>query len=70
MKASLPAVGRADGGVHRVPALTVALDPAVRKLDPRPLLGFGDEAHLDLARAAGIGLDRPVERDVPAEHEP
>jgi hypothetical protein len=33
-----PAVRRPDGGVHRLPALTVALDLAVLELDPRPIL--------------------------------
>src|SRR5207244_11447845 len=61
---------RADRGAHPRPAVAVALEVAVRELDAGPVGRLRDEADLYLARLLGVGLDLPVEVDVPAEDEP
>src|SRR4030081_1238479 len=45
----------------------MAVEIAVLELDPGALWGLGDEAHLDLAGPAGVGLDLPLRADVPGK---
>src|SRR5438046_607908 len=64
-----PAAGRADGIAHLLPAIAVAVQLAVFEVDARASVTFGREANLNLAGPLEVGLDLPLEVDVPAEHE-
>src|SRR5579871_5957231 len=68
--AEAPAVGRADGGEHLLPALAVTVDVPVLQRDAGGVRALGGEGDLDLARLREIGLDLPGGSDVPAEHDP
>src|SRR5665213_3475903 len=70
LQAGVPAVRRADRGMHLLPALAVALDPTMLEFEARALGGFGDETNLDFAGARGVGLELPLQVYVPAEHDP
>src|SRR5207237_2629115 len=69
LEADLPTLGRADCVAHLLPALAVAVEVAVLELDARSARDFGHEAHLDLAGALRIGLELPLQADVPADDE-
>src|SRR5947209_428686 len=63
-----PALAAAHALAQALPALTVAVEVAVLELDPRALVGLGDEADLHLAGPLQIGLELPVGAYVPADH--
>ena len=64
-----PAALAADGLARQLPALAVAIDVAVLKLDAGAIRRLGDESHFDFARLLGVGLDLPLRADVPADHD-
>ena len=56
----------ADALANAFPALAMAVEVPVLKLDAGALRCFGYEPHLHLARPCGVGLDLPTSIDVPA----
>src|SRR5947209_9864496 len=67
LESDQPAVRRADGVTHPLPAVAVAVDVAVLELDACAVGAFGDETDLDLARPVRVRLDLPPQVDVPTE---
>lgn len=67
---AIPARRRPDGVAHVFVALAVAIEVAVLKYDPGLFRRLGDETDLDLARLGGVGLELPLEVEVPRDHQP
>jgi hypothetical protein len=64
------APARTDGVAHLLPAVTVPVEVPVGQHHPGTAGSQRGERDLDLAGAAGIGLDLPLQVDVPAEADP
>src|SRR5689334_15939202 len=63
-----PSSGRAHRVAHRLPSRAVTLDVAMLELDARAIGANRGEAHLDLAALVVIGLELPLNADIPADH--
>jgi hypothetical protein len=66
----VPSFGRSDRLGHAFPARAVVIEVAVLKLHPCPAGGLRNEPDLYLTRLLGVGLDAPLEVDIPRERDP